>query len=363
MIRLFKVYMAPGTTMHLDAVLSSGYIGQGEKVEEFERALQARMDGAEVLTLNSCTAALDLALHLCDVGPGDCVVTTPQTCTATNGVIVRRGATPVWADIDPRTGNIDPADVGAKVEVYRPKAVMAVDWGGRPCDYEALRSFGVPVIEDAAHAVMSRINGRHVAAAGGDYVCFSFQAIKHLTTGDGGAIKVPGEQIERARKLRWYGLDRRSSAASFRCEQNIEEIGYKYHMNDIAAAIGLSNLSGLDTIVAAHVRNAQRYCEELKDALDVVVPTFDPESSWWIYSLLVRDPKQFMARMAERGVECSPVHARNDKHSAFSEASVNGPLPGVDAFTAGHVAIPVGWWLSESEVEHVINATKVAAQT
>lgn len=362
MIRLFQVYMDPQAATQVEHVLRSGYIGQGERVEQFEHELSRRMDGAELLTVNSCTSALDLALHLCGVGPGDRVVTTPQTCTATNGVIVRRGATPVWADIDPQTGNIDPIDVAAKVEIYQPKAIMAVDWGGRACDYNELRSLGVPVIEDAAHAVSTRYSGMHVARTGGDYVCFSFQAIKHLTTGDGGALKVPDEQIDRARKLRWYGLDRRSKA-SYRCEQNIDEVGYKYHMNDIAATIGLANLAGLEEIVGRHIHNAKVYCEELGHCLDVMVPDFDAESSWWIYSILVRDPIGFISKMAEQGIECSPVHARNDKHSAFREAAISSPLPGVDTFTAGHVAIPVGWWLSDDDLQRVIDATKVAALT
>jgi len=360
MIRLFQVYMHDQAVALASETLMSGYIGQGARVDEFERKLSARMNDRRVLTLNSCTSALDLALHLCGVGPGDHVVTTPQTCTATNGVIVRRGAHPIWADIDPSTGNIDPADAKRKV-TPRTKAIMAVDWGGRACDYEALCSIGLPVIEDAAHAFATKIDGKHIAESGGDYVCFSFQAIKHLTTGDGGAIVVPDVDIERATKLRWYGLDRTSSK-SFRCEQNIDEPGYKYHMNDIAAAIGIGNLRGIDDIVARHVAHARTYCDALSNVPGVRAPGFDAESSWWIYSLLVDNPQRFMAEMAERDVECSPVHARNDKHTGFREASINsGPLPGVDEFAAGHVAIPVGWWLSQEDVAHVIAATMEAA--
>lgn len=362
MIRLFKVYMHPSAMPRVNEVLESGYIGQGPKVEEFELQLNRRFgDGVEVLTINSCTSALDLALHMCDVGPGDHVVTTPQTCTATNGVIVQRHAHPIWADIDPLTGNLDPDSVKAKL-TPQTKAIMAVDWGGRACDYEALKSFGVPVIEDAAHAVLTTRNGQHIAQVGGDYVCFSFQAIKHLTTGDGGAIVTPPSQTERARLLRWYGLDRRSSA-SFRCEQNITEVGYKYHMNDVAAAIGLANMEAIDIVVLGHRSNAKMLHDALSGTPGIKVQSYDPESSYWIFSILVDDPRGFIARMAERGVEASPVHARNDKHDAFRSAAVNtSDLPGVSVFESGHVAIPVGWWLTKDDLHAVVQATLESVQ-
>jgi dTDP-4-amino-4,6-dideoxygalactose transaminase len=357
MIPLFKVFMHSQAIENAKEVLASGYIGQGPKVEEFEKQLSAYMSGAEVLTVNSCTSALDLALHLCGVGPGDHVVTTPQTCTATNTMIVNRGAHPIWADIDPSTGNIDAEDVKHRI-TPKTKAIMAVDWGGRSCDYGTLKSYGLPVIEDAAHATGTTRGGIHVARSGGDYVCFSFQAIKHLTTGDGGGLIVPSDQIGRARLLRWYGLDRRTKA-SFRCEQNIEECGYKYHMNDIAAAIGIGNMIDLPTIVSQHNEHARRYCDALGGIPGLRVPAYDAESSWWIYSLLVPDPRAFMARMGAQGIDTSPVHARNDTHDAFARASCVSPrpLPGVDEFTAGHVAIPVGWWLTDAELQHVITST------
>jgi dTDP-4-amino-4,6-dideoxygalactose transaminase len=353
MIPLFKVYMADSVYDKVPEVLMSGYIGQGSKVDEFEAAFKA-FCGEDVLTTNSCTSALDLALHLCGVGPGDEVVTTAQTCTATNGVIVRRFATPVFVDIDPATGNLVPADVGRCITA-KTKAIMAVDWGGRPCDYEALKSFGLPVIEDAAHAVGSLYKGGHVAQTGADYVCFSFQAIKHLTTGDGGAIKVPKDQYERAKLLRWYGLDR-TSKKSFRCEQNIGEVGYKYHMNDIAATIGLANLPYLPELLEKHRDNAKFYCRNLTN---VRVPEDSADSSWWIYTILVKDPPKFIEKMKAEGIDCSPVHARNDTHSAFREhGRISTRQAGIDYFSSQQVSIPVGWWLSQEDREKIVEAVE-----
>lgn len=353
MIRLFQVAMSPQASDLVTQTLQSGYIGQGEQVEKFEAAFAHLIEAPfPPLTVNSGTSALDLALHLVGVAPGDEVITTPMTCTATNTGIVNRRANIIWADIDPQTGLIDPEDVARKV-TSRTKAIMAVDWAGRACDYAALRRHGIPVIEDAAHALLTRKQGRSIATEGGDYICWSFQAIKHLTTGDGGALLPPPMQLERGRLLRWYGLDRRSTL-SFRCDQNICEAGYKYHMNDIAASIGLANLSMAAEIVAAHRENAAWYDHRLADVPGVTLPPPDPEASWWLYTLLVEDRDAFIAFFKERGIEASPVHSRNDKHNAFFFP--NGPLPGVDYFAAHEVAIPVGWWLTTEEREYVAQA-------
>lgn len=352
MIPLFKVAMSPEAPARVAEVLRSGYIGQGEQVERFEAALQELLGTpAPPLTTNSCTSAIDLALHLIGVGPGDEVITTPVTCTATNSPIVTRGAVPVWADVDPLTGLIDPDDVWKKL-TNKTKAIIAVDWGGALCDYAALRKYTVPVIQDAAHSL--------TAGIGGDYVCWSFQAIKHLTTGDGGALWCPPEQLERARLLRWYGLDRRSKA-DFRCEQNIQEAGYKYHMNDIAAAIGLANIGGVHGLIDQHKNNAARYHRGLSGIAGISLPRWEGDRSpWWLYTLLVENRQGFISYLADHGIAASPVHARNDTHRAFHSPS--GPLPGVDYFASRNVAIPVGWWLKQDDVFHIIKTVQTWMQ-
>jgi len=337
------------------------FIGQGPKVQEFERQF-AELVGLETpLTMNSCTSALDLALHLCGVGLGDEVITTPMTCTATNSPIVTRRAKIVWADVDPETGLIDPDDVLRKI-TRRTKAIMAVDWAGRSCDYKRLMPPGlpVPVIQDAAHNLMVDPDNH------GDYVAWSFQAIKHLTTVDGGALLVPQKHYERAKLLRWYGLDRESSA-DFRCAQDIREVGYKYHMNDVNATIGLANLPHAPWVVSRHRENAAWYMVNLRAGPDVLFPPPDAKGSWWLFTLRVKNQQGFIKFMADRGVMTGQVHARNDTHKGFDY--YNGPLPGVDKFSGHQVAIPVGWWLSEQDRQYVADAieayswAKVAAFT
>ena len=202
MIPLFKVRMAGDVDKDLSAILHSGFIGQGPKVEEFEDLLQKELNSnVRPITVNSCTSAIDLALHLIGVGPGDEVISTPQTCFASQVGSIHRGAKIRWADIDPITGLIDPESVSSLVN-EKTKAIICVNWAGRICDYSKLKAFGVPVVEDAAHTWDSFLQE---SVERGDYICYSFQAIKYLTTGDGGILLCPPEKQEEARILRWYG--------------------------------------------------------------------------------------------------------------------------------------------------------------
>ena len=185
--------------------------------------------------------------------------------------------------------------------------------------------------------------------------CFSFQAIKHLTTIDGGAV-VSREQgdHERGKLLRWFGIDRNQPRGDFRCEADIVEAGYKYHMNDVNASVGLANLSYMRGIVRQHVENGEFYNKELTRMPEVRLPS-QPSSvtpSYWIYTIHVPDRDAFMKYMTSKGIVTSQVHARNDLHTMFKKYRVD--LPGVDAFTATQINIPVGWWVTEKDREYIV---------
>ena len=352
MIDLFRPYMSQFAAAKVAEVLSYDadgrlYCGEGPRVKAFEARFAALIGGPspiEAIAVNSCSSALALALELTRDG-GDEVISTPMTCTATSGAIVNAGARIVWADVDPRTGRIDPDDAARKI-TPRTRAIMAVNWGGHPCDYERIwrQSQGVPVIVDAAHGPFAMT---YMA-----YTCFSFGPIKHLSCGDGGMLVSRNLDEARARRLRWHGLDR-ESGADFRCAQTIEEPGHKWHMNDINAAIGLANIGQVEWIVARHRANAAFYDRALAGAPGVTLPPANEQSSYWCYFLLVEDREGFMAHMKDRGIATSPVHARNDTHPAYHFP--NGPLPGVDHYSARNVAIPVGWFISEQEREYIAN--------
>jgi dTDP-4-amino-4,6-dideoxygalactose transaminase len=362
--------MAAEATPAVAEVLASGYVGQGQKVDAFEAELKRVLDAErDVLTLNSCTSALDLALYMCGAGEGNTVISTPMTCSATNSPIVTRGSRVAWADVDPVTGLIDPESVDRILHTLLPSdvvAVLAVDWAGRMCDYNRLREvcapYHIPIIEDAAHAPLATYNGRYQTRVGGDYIAWSWQAIKHLTTGDGGALLCPdAATTERARLLRWYGLDRRSKA-DFRCEQDITEVGFKFHMNDIAAAIGLANLPHLGRLVHAHRANARFYDAALADLPPerITLPPPDAGSSYWLYTVLVEDRPSFEAAMLDAGIATSQVHRRNDHHTAFKAAEhpASDERPGLEHFAARQISLPVGWWLSQDDLDHIATTVR-----
>jgi dTDP-4-amino-4,6-dideoxygalactose transaminase len=350
MIPLFKVGMSDKAADKVAKVLSSGFVGQGPVVEEFEDLLQKELKcKTRPVTVNSCTSAIDLALELCKVEPGDEVITTPQTCFASNVHIIHRKARIRWADIDPITGLIDPESV-KKLITDKTKAIVAVNWAGKFCDYSTLKTFGVPVIEDAAHC-WDVFNDKDVVR--GDYICYSFQAIKFLTTADGGILICPADKEADARILRWYGLDRTKNE-SFRCTQNITQVGFKYHMNDVNASIGITNIPEARNSVLASRLNSYDYINRVKNEL-LTLPTWDETCSYWLFSMHVKagHKDRFTKYLQDNGIASSPVHFRNDHYDStihFSE----GILPGVDSFTDTQICIPNGWWVSSQDKEHII---------
>jgi dTDP-4-amino-4,6-dideoxygalactose transaminase len=355
-IPLFKVHM-PNTVLEpLAATLFSGYVGQGPRVDEFEHALAPWVGSQNVLTVNSGTSALQLALRLANVGYDDEVISTPMTCTATNTPIMAMGAKIVWADIDPLTGNIDPLDVERKIS-RKTKAIMAVHWGGYPCEIAQLNAIGkrynVQVIEDAAHAFGAKYLGQPIGSHS-DFVCFSFQAIKHLTTVDGGALVCRNtEAYKRGKLLRWYGINREAERKDLRCEEDVKEWGYKFHMNDLTATIGLHQLKSVGDVLRRHRANAAYYLERFRGLSGIKLLDYriDRESAYWLFTIRVPDRPRFMEEMKNAGIVVSQVHSRNDLHTMFVE--FQRTLPGLNEFAAEHVSIPVGWWLNEQQRQYI----------
>jgi dTDP-4-amino-4,6-dideoxygalactose transaminase len=361
-VPLFKVRMPSSIDGPLLETLHSGFIGQGSKVEQFERELADELGTPRVLTVNSGTSAIHLALRLAGVGQGHTVICSPMTCTASNMPVLERGAKIVWADINPHDGNIDPESV-ARLITRKTKAIICVDWGGYPCDLDRLlglsEAHGISLIEDAAHALGAMYKGARVGSVS-PFTTFSFQAIKHLTCVDGGALTCQDPRdYRRGKLLRWYGIDRETPRKDARCEDDIAEYGYKFHMNDVAATIGIEGLKGLRECLEAHRANAFYYnCEIADRGLRHVKPLDyrdDRISSHWLYTVLVDDRPSFVEWMVSHGVNVSRVHARNDKHTCFRDAGNRDHLPGVDEFDAHQVSIPVGWWVTQDEREAIMD--------
>jgi perosamine synthetase len=375
-IPLLKVFVAPDLDKPLLDVLHSGYIGEGPKVKEFEAALVETFKFPRVLTVNSCTSALQLALRLAGVGHGDVVLSTPATNMATNSVILALGATPYWVDVDPFTGRVDPARLPKDLP-KNTKALVVMDWGGVSCDMFELMDYadrrGIKVVEDAAHGLGGTYR-QGVIGQFADFTCFSFQAVKHLTTGDGGALvcKDPADH-ERGRLLRWFGIDRDNPTkqADLRCEAPIHDFGYKMHMNDIAATIGLANLKYFPDNLARIRSNADFYTNAIVDMrqepilnyLDVhpfTCPS-DRLPTYWLYTLVISQRRDVFAEyLRNKGVACSKVHSRNDEHPCMPKPPL--PLPGVDEWYRTQLSIPVGWWVTDEDRAYVVKIIREAAE-
>ncbi len=364
MIPLFKVFMSVKTPDEVGKVLMSGFIGQGEKVEKFEELLREHFNYPFINTVNSCTSGLELAVQMAkNDDPNSEVITTPLTCTATNFAILSRGLKIKWADINPNTCNLDLDDVATKI-TENTRAIMAVHWGGYPVDLDKLKDIQADafnkygkapaIIEDCAHAWGSKYKNKLIGTHG-NHAVFSFQAIKHLTTGDGGIVISPNEQsYQRAKLLRWYGLDRNSSK-DFRCEQNIKEPGFKWHMNDIAATIGICNMEGNKLLIDMHKSNGQYYNKKLKGiaGVSLLENHSDYDSSYWIYTMMVENRADFVKKMKEKGIMVGQVHDRNDKHDCLSQYKAD--LPQMDKVSKEMICIPCGWWVTKEDRHYIVN--------
>jgi perosamine synthetase len=375
---MFKVHVDTDAALaELRTVFESGFVNEGVQVSAFHKAVSAFLGVDKLVLTNSCTSSLTMALRLCGVAPGTEVITTPMTCVATNTPIDNLGGKIVWADIDPNTACIDPADVERKITPAT-KAIMCVAWAGTPCDLPALDALskrsGVPVIHDAAHAFGATWDGRPLSDFA-DYTCYSFQAIKHLSCGDGGAIvcRDPGKFVL-ARKLKWFGYDRDAhkdakgdwKGQAWDADIDDGEVGYKFNMNNVAAAIGLSQLPHIERILAAHRRNAAIYDEAFGNS-PIIRPLAVPDeavSSYWVYTTLTADRidrDRLLETLNAEGIAAGLVHLPNALYSAFKDEAMD--LPGVRQFADRQLSLPCGWWLSEADCTHIAERTHALAHT
>jgi len=276
---------------------------------------------------------------------------------ATNEPFFNDGAKLVFADIDPTTGNIDPLDIEHRI-TDKTKAILVVHWGGQPVDLDEINTIAkkhnLKVVEDAAHAIRSTYKKQSIGNHS-DFICFSFQAVKHLSTGDGGAIACKSAQdAERARKLRWFGLDRKFKGPS-RWEQDISESGFKYHMNNINASIGLLQLPYLDSLVDKHIENSLVLDSSIdNDQIQTLSRKKDRTSSCWIYSLLLDNRDDFKSYMKHNGIHVDVAHVSNLRYSVFSQYA-DSSLCNLQFFDKKLINIPCGWWLSSNDLDKIIS--------
>jgi dTDP-4-amino-4,6-dideoxygalactose transaminase len=317
-VKLFKPFVSEDAIENVARVLRSGQLAEGTEVKQFEHDFAETFGLTNVVAVNSGTSALELAYELADIGEGDEVITPVLTCTATNLPLVRRKASLVFADIDEDL-NISVEDVKKKI-TPRTKAIVFVHFGGNNRGLKELLDLGIPVIEDAAQAVGSEYWGK------ADFTAVSLQAIKTLTSGDGGfLITKRKEDADKARRLRWFGYDR--DLKHKLGDTDLTEAGYKYHMNNISAAIGLGNL--------LHVKDLIAHRKKISD----IYKKYGLFAHLWLAGGFTDNYTALKFRLTQENVEIGQHHYRNDKYTVFKQFKNECPV--IDRLENSYYFVPL----------------------
>jgi perosamine synthetase len=354
------------------AVIASGWVSQGPKVQAFEEAFAARVGAAEAVAVSNCTTALALAVHALGIGPGDEVIVPSLSFIATANAVWQNGATPVFADIDPRTYNLDPASAAAAITPAT-KAIMPVHQVGLPADMDAFVALadehGLVLIEDAACAVGATYKGRPIGSLG-PLTCFSLHPRKVITAGEGGMITTQDSELAaRLRKLRQHAMDlsdlARHSAQDIVFEAYPER-GFNYRMTDMQAALGLCQLDALDDILAERHRLAERYNAAFAGVPHLETP-YEPEyaqRTWQSYCVRIGpgapvERTELMRRLLRDGIPTRRGVMAIHHEGAYPD--VRTDLPHTDAAAAEVLMLPLFGHLTDAEQDLVID--RVLAHT
>ncbi|MDD5241493.1 MAG: DegT/DnrJ/EryC1/StrS aminotransferase family protein [Sulfuricella sp.] len=350
------------TIQGVTEVLHSGWLSSGPKAKEFEAALSAYFGGRSVRAFNSGTATLEVALQLCGIGPGDEVITTPMSWVATANVILHVGATPVFVDVDPLTGNIDLDRIEAAI-TPRTKAIIPVDLAGLPVDrdrlYAIAKKQGLRVIEDAAQSMGATWQGKKIGSFG-DLISFSFHANKNMTTGEGGCLVLSDEaQIPLAEKLRLQGVERFPDGT-----MDVDVAGGKYNLTDIAARIGLGQLKQVDGFNRRRRELVKHYFTCFDRSLGCGLPQENfTDSNWHMFQILLPLDRisrgEFIEQMKQReigvGVHYPSIHLFTlFRRMGFKE----GDFPNAEKIGRETVTLPLFPAMELADVERVCTAVK-----
>ncbi len=352
--------------------LRSGWIGTGPKVAQFEQAFALYKSVEQAAAVNSCTAGLHLSLLAAGLGPGDEVITTPLTFCATINAIIHSGATPVLADVDPATMNIDPAEIEKK-RTSKTKALLPVHFAGRPCDMESISNLAdennLLLIEDCSHAIETEYHGQQAGAIG-DFGCFSFYVTKNMTTGEGGMVIAKDEpHIDRVKTLALHGLSanawKRFSDEGFK-HYYVVDVGYKYNMMDIQAALGIHQLARVETHWQRRKEIWNLYNQHLQ-RLPLTLPAVeekDTRHACHLYTIMIEEYKagvsrdEFVSRLHEMNIGSGIHYLSMTEHPSYQKRFGwrNEDCP--NAFTIGRntVSLPLSPKLTDDQLERIVDA-------
>jgi perosamine synthetase len=361
-IVLFHPHISTKAIDAVSRVLKTRWIGQGPLVEKFERQFGARFAGDyPTLAVRSGTDALHLAYILAGLQPGDEVISPLFTCTATNVPLLYLGVKVVFADVRAETLNIDPADVRRRI-TNRTRAIVCIHHGGLPCDMAELQAiadeYGLKIIEDAAHALGATYRGQRIGQIS-DFTMFSFAAVKNITTGDGGMLIMRDHSLlDKARRLRSAGTDRKAKQAG-NWENDIFEIGYRYQASDISAAMGLAALDEFDDVLAQRRSLLEHYEQKLANlpGLSIIGAGHrDRTHAAWMCTVLAENREALQKKLRGHNIESSQVHYRNDRYSIFGGR--RDDFPNMDAVEDKYLHLPLHTRMSHSDVERVCAAIR-----
>lgn len=361
-IVLFHPHISEAAIHSVEQTLRTRWIGQGPKVDEFEQKFAQEFGaGRSAVAVGSGTDALHLSYILAGISAGDEVITPVFTCAATNIPLLYEKAVIKFADIQPGTLNMDPRHVRELI-TDKTKAIICVHYGGLPCDMDELAEIaaehGIPIIEDAAHGLGATYKGRKIGSIS-EFTMFSFQAIKQMTTGDGGMVILKDESLlEKARRIRWFGIDRTAKQMG-NWDNDITEIGYKYQMNDIAATLGLVALAEFDQTLTLRKELFRKYVDNLKDVpgLRIVGDGYtDREHAAWIFTVIVENRHELQTKLRAHNIESNQVHYRNDRYTVFGGRRDN--LPNMDAVEDKYLVLPLHTKINYAHVDKICNVIR-----
>lgn len=361
-IPFFNTYINPKANTLINKTLKSTFISEGKLTAEFETKL-TKFGLVNPVCVNSGTSALHLALIIAGVNSDDEVIIPAQTFIATGLAVLYQKAKPVFADIEYSTGNLDVEAIAKKI-TKKTKAILPVHWAGYPADIQPIldlaQEYNLTVIEDAAHALGATYKNKPIGSIS-PFTCFSFQAIKHVTTGDGGTIackKLP--DANKAKQLRWFGIDRKNAQPSLLGERQytLNEVGYKYHLNDYESALGIANLSTLNKRLKRRRQIAEQYRKQFENLSGIKLFSYnlDRESSWWLFGMHVERRNDFIRALKSRGISCSVVHQRIDKHPIFG--GIQKDLIMQAKFDLSQIHLPIYDSLTNEQISHIISSVE-----
>jgi perosamine synthetase len=361
-INFFNTTISENSINYTLETLKSTIISAGKKADLFEEKL-SNFGLINPVTLNSGTVTMHLALLASGVGEGDEVIIPSQTFISTGLSVLHTGAKPVFADINYLDGNISVESIESKI-TEKTKAIIPVHWGGYPCDMDRInllsKKYNLSVIEDAAHAFGATYKNRLIGSIS-RFTSFSFQAIKHLTTGDGGALCCLNNEDEKfVKRLRWFDIDRENSKTGFLGEREYDakNIGYKYHMNDIAASIGIGNLELINNKLEKIRNIANQYEQELNNISGIKLMNYESDrlSSYWLFPMIIENREDFIRKMKELKIPVSVVHQGIDKNSIFG--GKNYELINQRLFDENQIHIPINDSLTFENIDYIIKNIK-----